>query len=106
MLVWRIQKQEVTQIGCLLNVATAVFDLAAALLERGANPNATGRNGTTVLMYAKTALMGQTSPDLTFLEALITAGAEASRCDCYGKTVAAYVQNDPVLLDYFTQHGA
>lgn len=81
-------------------------DLAKALLARGANPNATGLNGTTVLMYAKTALMGRKTPDLSMLDLLIANGADASRCDCYGKTVTAYVQDDPVLLDYFTQHGA
>lgn len=81
-------------------------DVVGALLARGANPNATGLKGTTVLMYAKTALMGQRAPDLSLLDLLIANGADASRCDCYGKTVAAYVQNDPALLDYFLKHGA
>lgn len=80
--------------------------LAEALLARGANPNATGLKGTTVLMYAKTALMGQAEPSLDLLDLLITHGADASRCDCYGKSVAAYVQDDPALLAYFTKHGA
>jgi len=81
-------------------------DLAQALLERGANPNAMGRKGTTALMYAKTALMGQSTPDLSLLDLLIAHGGDASRTDCFGKTVAAYVQNDPILLAYFQKHGA
>ena len=81
-------------------------DLATALLVRGANPNAMGRKGTTTVMYAKTALMGQSAPDLSLLDLLIAHGGDASRTDCFGKTVAAYVQNDPVLLDYFLKHGA
>lgn len=81
-------------------------ELAKALVERGANTNAAGRNGTTVLMYAKTALIGLSQPDLSLLDFLIANGAEVNRTDCYGKTVSAYLLNDPVLLDYFKQYGA
>ncbi|MFB9149859.1 ankyrin repeat domain-containing protein [Roseovarius ramblicola] len=62
-----------------------------ALLARGADANASGRNGTTVLMYAKSALMGQDTPDFTILEALIEAGADPMRHDALGKDVFHYL---------------
>jgi len=77
--------------------------LAEALLDRGADPNATGRKGTTVLMYAKTALMerdtgvdGADGADTGLLDLLIARGADPARRDMHGRTV----------LDYVTQAGA
>ena len=62
-------------------------ELVEVLLERGANPNATGLKGTTALMYAKTALLDEENPDTAILDSLIKAGADPMRCDMHGKTV-------------------
>lgn len=62
------------------------------LLAHGADANACGMKGTSVLMYAKTALLGQDAPDFTILQALIDAGADPSRCDAFGRDVFHYLQ--------------
>ncbi|MGX1101543.1 ankyrin repeat domain-containing protein [Amorphus sp. MBR-141] len=67
-------------------------DVVHTLLARGADANASGRKGTTVLMYAKSALMGQDTPDFTILEALLEAGADPMRYDALGKDVFHYLR--------------
>lgn len=67
-------------------------DVVAALLARGADANACGKKGTTVLMYAKTALLGQDAPDLSILRALLDAGADPARHDALGKDIFYYLQ--------------
>ena len=79
--------------------------LAEMLLRHGADPNATGRKGTTVLMYAKTPQMGRADPDTTILDRLIEAGAEPERRDKLGLTVLDYVEGDPALHGYFAGKG-
>lgn len=73
------------------------------LLERGANPNAAGTKGTTVLMYAKTRLLHRDHPDYSILERLLKAGADLQRCDGVGKRVIDYVtlEGDLGLADWF-----
>ena len=67
-------------------------DIVRIMLDRGANPNATGRNGTSVLMYAKTALLNQPDARFDLLEMLINAGASVTRYDAHGKTILHYVE--------------
>lgn len=81
-------------------------ELAQLLLEQGADPNATGAKGTTVLMYAKTALMSQETPDVSLLDMLIDKGADPARCDMFGKPVLSYVEAHPFLTTYFKKTGA
>lgn len=76
------------------------------LLEMGADPNSCGKKGTTVLMYAKSALVGQADPDLSLLELLIGRGADPKRCDMFGRRVLDYVENDPTLGSFFSRYGA
>lgn len=78
------------------------FGVAAELLRRGADPNATGRKGTTVLMYAKTPLLGRPNADYRLLEVLIDAGADLSRRDMYGRDICDYVAeaDDARLLNW------
>lgn len=61
------------------------------LLKLGANPNCCGANGTTPLMYAKTAILGSSLFDPDILEILITAGAETCRKDKYGHDIYHYL---------------
>lgn len=67
-------------------------DVVAALLARGADANACGKKGTTVLMYAKTAFVGQNVPDLSILRALLDAGADPARHDALGKDIFHYLR--------------
>lgn len=62
------------------------------LLERGADPNAAGRNGTTPLMYAKTALLNGSSNDRKVILILLQAGADLHRTDCFGKDIFHYCE--------------
>jgi len=75
------------------------------LLARGANPNASGNRGTTVLMFAKTALLNCKDPDYTILEHLIEAGADPTRHDSLGKRILDYVEaeGDVVLADWLRE---
>lgn len=77
-------------------------DAVAVLLARGSDPNACGRNGTTVLMYAKTALIGHDKPDLSILRALLNAGADPLRHDAFGKDVYYYLraEGDRVISNW------
>lgn len=62
------------------------------LLGQGANPNACGLKGTTVLMYAKNRLLHNPAADFTIVELLIAYGADMLRCDMYGRTILDYVR--------------
>ena len=62
------------------------------LLERGANPNASGNNGTTTLMYAKTALQDGAFNDRSLIMTLIEAGADLYRTDFFGKNIFYYLE--------------
>lgn len=81
------------------NQSLMVVDM---LLSGGANPNATGTKGTTVLMYAKTQLLNCDDPDYSILERLLAAGADLQRHDGFGKKVIDYVEleGDSVLADW------
>ncbi len=74
------------------------LDAVRTLLDHGADPNACGKNGTTVLMYAKTALIEQAAPDFTILTELLEAGADASRHDARGKDIFHYLQTEGATL--------
>ncbi len=67
-------------------------DVVDVLLAHGADANACGKKGTTVLMYAKTALVGQAAPDLSILRALLDAGADPARHDALGKDIFHYLR--------------
>jgi len=83
-------------------------DAVKALLRSGADPNACGKNGTTVLMYAKTALIGQAAPDFEILRALIEAGADPSRHDALGNDIFYYLQakDDTVISQWLANKQA
>lgn len=66
-------------------------DLVRLLLAMGADVNACNRNGTTVLMYAKTAVLNDPGATYDLLELLLSAGADKTRRDCHGKTILDYV---------------
>ena len=75
------------------------------LLTRGADANATGRKGTTAIMYAKTALLEAETPDTSMLDLLIAHGADPARCDMFGLNILHYVQKSSALTRYFIQKG-
>ena len=64
------------------------------LLELGANPNDTGFNGTTVLMYAKTKIVEDQEKDFALLQLLIDAGARLSQRDRFDKDIFDYLDTD------------
>jgi folate-dependent phosphoribosylglycinamide formyltransferase PurN len=73
------------------------------LLQRGANPNECGINGTTALMYAKTKSLHNADATYNLLDFLIASGASCLRTDCFGKTVLDYVRasGDVRMTNYF-----
>lgn len=81
-------------------------DVVKALLQRGADPNASGKNGTTPLMYAKSALISSQIFDTDVLTALLAAGADLSRCDCHGKDIFHYLERmgDSFLSTWLKQY--
>jgi phosphoribosylglycinamide formyltransferase-1 len=66
------------------------LDLVRSLLKLGADPNATGRNGTTPLMYAKTGLLHNSAAGYELLEILLNAGADLRRQDRHGRDILDY----------------
>jgi ankyrin repeat protein len=78
-------------------------EVVAELLDRGADPNATGKNGTTVLMYAKTAILKGETKGMDLLDLLIARGADSSRQDKFGRAVLDYVKDSKDLTRYFTE---
>ena len=77
------------------------FEVVKFLLESGANPNSFGNNGTSVLMYAKTALLNDSDPDFSILSLLIDYHADPHHSDNFGKTIFDYVKDSPNLLSFF-----
>lgn len=73
------------------------LEVVQMLLDRGADPDVSGRNGTTPLMYAKTALQNGTSEDRSTVLALLAAGASLRRTDSYGKDVFHYLEKTDAL---------
>lgn len=73
------------------------------LLQRGANPNECGKNGTTVLMYAKTQSLHDYNSSYELLDFLISSGADFLRKDCFGKDILDYVKasGDMRMTSYF-----
>lgn len=69
-----------------LNVVRFLIEIA------GADVNATNPKGTTVFMYAKTAVIE--SHETEFLEYLIEQGADINAVDQHGKTVLDYVEEN------------
>lgn len=67
------------------------YEVVELLLNNGANPNRCGASGTTPLMYAKTKILNQKTPDLSLIKLLIDAGADSLRTDCHGKDVFFYI---------------
>ena len=70
----------------------------------GANPNDFGRNGTTVVMYAKTKLLEQQIPNMSLLELLVEAGANVYQKDNFEKDIFDYLNvensNERQVVDY------
>jgi len=80
------------------------LDLVSVLIEMGANPNDFGRNGTTVVMYAKTKLLEQQIPNMSLLELLVEAGANVYQKDNFEKDIFDYLNvensNERQVVDY------
>lgn len=66
--------------------------IVSMLLAHGADPNFGGKNGTTPLMYAKTALIGQSEANYSLLETLLIAGARIGQCDAAGRDILYYAE--------------
>ncbi len=77
------------------------FDL---LLDRGADINSVNRKGTSVLMYAKTAVFK--NRNFSFLKYIISKGADVQLRDTYGKTVYDYVvdADDQEMINFFKEY--
>jgi len=66
-------------------------DMVSYLIKRGGDVNYTNKNGTTVLMYAKTKLL-HSDEDYSLLKFLIHKGANIKARDKFGKTIIDYVR--------------
>lgn len=78
---------------------------ARLLIEAGADVNAANSNGTTPLMYAKTAAVGNASTDL--LQLLLASGADINARDSAGRTALDYVMvNSETVIEFLINHGA
>jgi hypothetical protein len=80
-------------------------EVVRVLIAFGCDVNACGKKGTTVLMYAKTPLVGQDAPDLSILRALLDAGADPARHDALGKDIFYYLgaKGDRVIGDWLAK---
>jgi ankyrin repeat protein len=80
------------------------YKLVNFLIKCGANVNDVGKSGTSVLMYAKTKLLGYKNPNLSLLELLINAGAETNRKDNFGNDIFYYLNkknsSDKIIESY------
>lgn len=75
----------------LMNAASRNrIEVIAFLLERGANPNKANANGTTPLMFAKTAAFAY--GDSMGMKMLIDAGADRNARDKFGLTALDYTK--------------
>ena len=74
------------------------------LLSHGANPNAKNKNGTTVLMYAKTKLLDHKQPDFSIMTALIDAGSIIEEKDISGKSIIDYCRDNPIVSQYLKEN--
>ena len=85
-----------------------LYSCVKLFIKLGANPNDYGRNGTTVLMYAKTKLIEQTTPDTSLLEILINAGANVYQKDNFNKDIFDYLNiknlNEKIIADYLKNY--
>lgn len=70
------------------------YSIVKLLLDYGANPNDTGKNGTSVLMYSKTKIIETGSNKYDLLELLIKAGAKIDHKDKYNKDIFFYISNE------------
>lgn len=70
------------------------LDCVKYLISQNVDVNATNDKGTSVLMYAKTALMNIENPNFSLLNKLITAGADINHKDLFGKTIFQYVDQN------------
>jgi ankyrin repeat protein len=77
-------------------------DIIVDLITHGANVNATNRNGTSVLMYAKSAAVR--TGDYSGMDVLLEHKADPYHRDLYGKTIFDYAKtiNDSILLSYLS----
>lgn len=87
----------------ICSVYNQQFALTRELLIAGADPNATGKKGTTPLMYAKTRIVSEEREDFGILDLLIEYGADVLRKDMFGKSVLDYIDKErsPILFRYF-----
>lgn len=71
------------------------------LLSKGADINSKNKNGTTILMYAKTKVLE--NGNFEFLDFLISKGADPFIKDNFGKTILDYVVEigDFQMINYF-----
>lgn len=80
-------------------------DVVELLLAAGAQVNAVNQQGTTPLMYAKTAAMG--SGNLAILKLLLANGADINARDRAGRTTLDYaVTNAAAVIEFLESEGA
>jgi ankyrin repeat protein len=80
-------------------------EIVELLLAAGAQVNATNHQGTTPLMYAKTAAMG--NGNLAVLRLLLAKGADINARDRAGRTALEYaVTNAAAVIEFLKSEGA
>lgn len=70
------------------------YELVDLLIKYRANVNDEGKNGTSVLMYAKTKLLACKNPNLSLLQLLINSGARINHKDMYGNDIFYYLNEE------------
>ena len=77
--------------GIILGAFWQKIDVVEYLIAAGANPNDSGINGTTVLMYSKTKLLEQENPNISIVKLLVDVGANPEQKDKFGRDIFYYL---------------
>lgn len=85
------------------------LDLLKYLVKQGADINSTNYKGTSVLMYAKSAIVNAGQKNMLLLETILSLGANLKHCDNKGKNVLDYAKENEehIVLAFLKkkQHG-
>ena len=79
------------------------INIVKLLLNAGADPNRSGSNGTTPLMYAKNSLLNKEDVSYDLLIELVKRGANVNAFDSHGKDIFHYIKSvgDERMLKFF-----
>lgn len=82
--------------GLIISCFNQNLEIVKFLIENKADVNATNAKGTSVFMYAKTAIQ-QNQDQTQILDLLLEKGADINHLDCFDKSVLDYVIENGAL---------